>query len=106
VVYRLGFASSPAQARQLVCHGHFQVNGHKVDIPSSLIKTGDKVSLSEKSKKIPLFKDSLETVARRGLPVWLELDKDSFVGTVKELPTRDILPPTINEQLIVELYSK
>jgi small subunit ribosomal protein S4 len=106
VTYRLGFAASLNQARQMVCHGHFKVNGRKVDIPSFLVKVGDKVELSEKSRKVKLFGDSLETVARRGLPPWLELNKEGFFGVIKELPTRDVLPPTINEQLIVELYSK
>jgi small subunit ribosomal protein S4 len=106
VAYRLGFANSLSQARQLVCHGHFTVNGRKVDIPSFLVKAGDVVSLKEKSKSVAVFADSVETVARRGVPLWLELDKANLAGTVKELPTRDILPSTINEQLIVELYSK
>jgi small subunit ribosomal protein S4 len=82
------------------------VNAHKVDIPSFLVKAGDEVTLREKSREIPLIKESIETVGRRGIPVWLELDKASFTGKIKELPTREELPPTINEQLIVEFYSK
>jgi small subunit ribosomal protein S4 len=106
VAYRLGFANSLTQARQMVCHGHFKVNARKVDIPSYLVKAGDIVALTDKSRKVKIFADSMETVARRGVPVWLELNKDLFSGTVKELPARDSLSPTINEQLIVELYSK
>jgi small subunit ribosomal protein S4 len=106
IVYRLGFASSRSQARQLVCHGHFLVNGRKVDIPSFLAKNGDVIALREKSHKIVLIQESLETVARRGMPSWLELDKAAFLGRVKDLPAREELSPSFNEQLIVELYSK
>jgi small subunit ribosomal protein S4 len=106
VVFRLGFASSPAQARQLVNHGHFRVNGRRADVPSILVRPGDVVSLREKSRQSQLFRDALESAGRRGVPVWLELSKETFSGVVKELPTRDQLPPAINEQLIVELYSK
>jgi small subunit ribosomal protein S4 len=106
IVYRLGFASSRNQARQLVCHGHITVSGRKVDIPSFLVKAGDVVSLRERTRKNPNVLESLETVARRGTPSWLEMDKSVFEGRVKELPTREDLPPTISEQLIVELYSK
>jgi small subunit ribosomal protein S4 len=106
IVYRLGFASSRQQARQLVCHGHFLVNGRKVDIPSFLVNNGDSVSLKEKSRKISFIQDSLETVTRRGLPNWLDLDKAAFSGRVKELPTREDLPGQVTEQLIVEFYSK
>ncbi|MDR2366779.1 MAG: 30S ribosomal protein S4 [Deltaproteobacteria bacterium] len=106
IVYRLGFASSRSQARQLVCHGHFLVNGRKVDIPSYLVNKGDSVTLREKSRKIALVQESLETVARRGLPNWLELDKDAFTGRVTELPLREDLSVQVTEQLIVEFYSK
>jgi small subunit ribosomal protein S4 len=106
IVYRLGFASSRNQARQLVCHGHILVGGRKVDIPSFLVKAGDVVSLKERTRKNANVLESLETVARRGTPSWLEMDKSVFEGRVKELPTREDLPPTISEQLIVELYSK
>jgi small subunit ribosomal protein S4 len=105
-VYRLGFAQSRAQARQMVTHGHFLVNDRKVNIPSYLIKPGDVVKLRAKSQNFAFVKDSLDTVGRRGVPSWMDLDRDSFSGRVKELPTREELPPTINEQLIVELYSK
>ncbi|MDR1576836.1 MAG: 30S ribosomal protein S4 [Deltaproteobacteria bacterium] len=106
IVYRLGFASSRNQARQLVCHGHFLVNGRKVDIPSYLVKGGDWVSLREKSRPNAYIQQSLETVARRGTPRWLELDKAACQGRIKELPVREDLTMPIAEQLIVELYSK
>ncbi|MDR1545445.1 MAG: 30S ribosomal protein S4 [Deltaproteobacteria bacterium] len=106
IVYRLGFASSRSQARQLVCHGHFLVNDRKVDIPSFLVKSGDTVALKEKSRKIAFIQESLETVARRGTPSWLELEKAAFQGRVKELPAREELGLQVSEQLIVEYYSK
>jgi small subunit ribosomal protein S4 len=106
IVYRMGFASSRSQARQLVCHGHFLVNDHKVDIPSYLVKGGDKVTLREKSRQNAYIQLSMETVARRGTPKWLELDKAAFSGRIKELPVREDLTMPISEQLIVELYSK
>jgi small subunit ribosomal protein S4 len=106
IVYRLGFATSRNQARQLVCHGHFLVNGGKVDIPSYLVKSGDLVTLRDKSRKNANIQESMETVARRGVPGWLELDKGSFAGKIKELPVRENLTMPISEQLIVELYSK
>ncbi|MDR2300626.1 MAG: 30S ribosomal protein S4 [Deltaproteobacteria bacterium] len=106
IVYRLGFASSRSQARQLVCHGHFLVNGRKVDIPSYLIEGGDSVTLREKSRKIAFVQDALDTVVRRGLPNWLDLDRGAFTGKVKDLPTREDVGGTITEQLIVEFYSK
>jgi small subunit ribosomal protein S4 len=106
IVYRMGFASSRSQARQLVCHGHFLVNDHKVDIPSYLIKGGDLVTLREKSRQNAYIQQSMETVARRGVPRWLELDKAAFQGRIKELPVREDLTMPISEQLIVELYSK
>jgi small subunit ribosomal protein S4 len=102
----MGFASSRSQARQLVCHGHFLVNDHKVDIPSYLIKGGDLVTLREKSRQNGYIQQSMETVARRGVPRWLELDKAAFQGRIKELPVREDLTMPISEQLIVELYSK
>jgi small subunit ribosomal protein S4 len=106
IVFRLGFAGSRTQARQLVSHGHFQVNGHKVDIPSFLVKSGDTVTVREKSRQAAVILQSMETVGRRGVPTWMEVDKASFSGMVKDLPSRQDLPVTINEQLIVELYSK
>jgi len=106
VVYRLGFASSRTEARQLVMHGHFTLNGRKADIPSMQLKPGDIVLLKDKSRKIAAINDSLESVVRRGVPQWLELDKDSFRGSVKGLPAREDITTPIQEQLIVELYSK
>lgn len=106
VVYRLGFGNSRNQARQLVRHNHFMVNGRKVDIPSFLVKKGDTVSVKEKSQKIASIIESMEAVARRGVPQWLELDKTHFSGTIKALPVRDDLTMPMQEQLIVELYSK
>jgi small subunit ribosomal protein S4 len=106
VVYRLGFASSRAQARQLVSHGHFTVNGRKVDIPSYLVKSGDVIQVRERSRTLEPITMSLETVEQRGIPTWLELDKGDFKGIVHQLPSRDQLTIPIQEQLIVELYSK
>jgi small subunit ribosomal protein S4 len=106
IVFRLGFAGSRTQARQLVSHGHFLVNGRKVDIPSFLVKSGDRISIREKSRSAAVITGAMETVGRRGVPAWMELDKASFSGQIKDLPTRQDLPVTINEQLIVELYSK
>ncbi len=106
MVYRLGFASSRNEARQLVRHSHFLVNGRKVNIPSFLTSPDDKIQLREKSRKIERILDSLETVARRGIPSWLDYDKNSFTGTIKALPSREELTMPISENLIVELYSK
>jgi small subunit ribosomal protein S4 len=106
VVFRMGFASSRAQARQLVRHNHFLINGKKVNIASYLLNIGDKVQVVEGSRKIPQLLDALETVARRGVPQWLELEKENFQGTVRQLPTREDLTMPIQEHLIVELYSK
>ena len=106
MVYRLGFATSRSEARQLIRHGHIKVNSRKVDIPSFLIKTEDTIQLREKSRKIGRVLDSLETIARRGIPSWLEYNKNTFTGTIKALPARDELTMPISENLIVELYSK
>jgi len=106
LVYRLGFASSRIEARQLVKHGHFTLNGRKVNIPSILIKTGDVIELREKSRKITRINDSLDGVVRRGIPQWLELEKDAFKGALKSYPVREDITMPIQEQLIVELYSK
>ena len=106
VVYRLGFASSRVQARQLVRHNHFQINNLKVNIPSFQVSVGDVITLKEKSRKNEMIVDNLEGVARRGLPAWLELDPTNFQATVKALPTREEVTMPIQEQLIVELYSK
>ena len=106
VVYRLGFAGSRDQARQLIRHNHFQIGGKKVNIPSYQVKPGDIITLKEKSRKNALITENLEGVARRGVPSWLELDKGNFQGTVKAMPNRDEITMPIQEQLIVELYSK
>jgi small subunit ribosomal protein S4 len=102
----MGFASSRDEARQLVRHGHFLVNDKKVNIPSYLVKIGDKIQVKEKSRKIARILDSMETVMRRGVPQWLEFDKDNFAGSVKALPVREELVMPIQEQLVVEFYSK
>jgi len=106
VVYRLGFASSRAMARQLVAHGHFLVNGKRVDIPAALVGVGAVVSLSQGSRNNEEIKMCLDTAKGRGVPAWLELDADGFQGTVKALPAREDVTMPIQEQLIVELYSK
>ena len=126
VVFRLGFADTRAEARQLVRHGHFSVNGRKVDVPSYSVRAGDVVTVrggsaenpaikhamgdvvavKEKSRKIVRINEALEAVDRRGIPAWLDLDKGGFKGTVKSTPSRDDITMPIQEQLIVELYSK
>jgi len=106
VVYRLGFADSRAQARQLVTHRHFLVNGKMVNIPSYLVKVGDVIEVAEKSKEILPIKTAQEALARRGVPEWLELDAEKLKGTVKSFPERSHITMPIQEQLIVEFYSK
>lgn len=105
-IFRLGFASSRNQARQLVKHNHVVVNGRKVNIPSFLISLGDEITIREKSRAIEAINDSLEAVARRGVPSWLELDAANYKGTVKAMPAREEITMPIQENLIVELYSK
>jgi small subunit ribosomal protein S4 len=107
VVYRLGFAPSRDEARQLVTHGHILVNGKKVDIASAEISVGNIITLKERSKKNQQILDSLATVGGRGgVPAWLELDAENLRGNVLSLPKRDDIQMPIDEQLIVELYSK
>ena len=106
VVFRLGFATSRAEARQLVKHGHFLLDGHKATIPSMLVKPGAKITVREKSRQITRIAGALEALEGRSLPQWLEIDKDSFEGMVKALPTREDITMPIQEQLIVELYSR
>lgn len=106
VVYRMGFASSRNQARQLVRHNHFFVNGKKVNIPTYRVKVGDVVQVREGRRKVPAIVEAMETVVRRGIPNWMEVDKDAFTGTLKALPNREDLTMPIQEQLIIELYSK
>ncbi len=105
-VYRLGFASSRAQGRQLVGHGHVRVNNTKVDIPSFQVKPGDIVSVAEKSQKIPTVVNAVEMIGSRGVPGWLELDSTKFSGKVLALPKREDTNLPVQERLIVELYSK
>lgn len=106
VVYRLGFANSRSQARQLVRHGIFTLNGRKVSIPSLQVKVGDVLEVPEKNRKIPVLAEAQEVIARRGCPAWLEVDGPAFKGIVKALPQREDIQFPINEDLIVELYSK
>ena len=106
VVYRLGFAGSRTQGRQMVRHSLVTVNGKKANIPSFQVKPGDVISLKEKQKKNQLVADNMQGATRRGLPSWLELDAAAFKGTVKAMPNRDEITMPIQEQLIVELYSK
>ncbi len=106
VVYRLGFANSRTQGRHFVRHNHFLVNGKKVNIPSFLVKTGDVIEVKEKSRKVQAINDALDAVVRRGIPQWLELEKEAMKGIVKSYPMREDLTMPMQEQLIVELYSK
>jgi small subunit ribosomal protein S4 len=106
VVFRLGFADTRNEARQLVRHGHFRINARKVNIPSFRLKAGDRVELRDRSKKVVRINEALEAVDRRSVPGWLELDKAGFKGTVKSIPAREEITMPIQEQLIVELYSK
>jgi small subunit ribosomal protein S4 len=106
IVYRLGIGSSRRQARQFVSHGHILVNGKRVSVASYVVNTGDVVEVAEGSKKNPLIIASMEAARSRVVPEWLSLDQAAVRGTVNTLPTREQLPPTIREQLIVELYSR
>jgi small subunit ribosomal protein S4 len=106
VVFRLGFATSRAEARQLLRHGHFLVNGRKTTIPSFVTKPGSKITLREKSREVTRIAGALEALEGKSVPEWLEIDKDNFEGTVKALPSREDITLPIEEQLIVELYSR
>lgn len=106
VVYRLGFANSRNQGRHFVRHNHFLVNGQRVNIPSYLIKVGDVIELREKSRTIQAISDSMDAVVRRGVPQWLDLEKAGFKGVIKGMPAREDLTMPMQEQFIVELYSK
>jgi len=106
VVYRLGFAPSRAAARQMVMHGHIKIDGRRVDIPSFQTKSGQSVEISERAKQNDFVKGAVETAAGRGIPKWLTLDASAFRGQVIAAPTREDITLDINEQLIVELYSK
>jgi len=106
VVYRLGFAVARRQARQLVRHGHVTVNGHKLDIPSYQVKTGDEIAVREKSNQLVLVAAAKEFASHQSPPNWLEVDREANKGRVLALPKREDINLPINEQLIVELYSK
>jgi len=106
VVYRLGFAVARRQARQLVRHGHVAVNGRKVNIPSYQVSAGDEIAVREKSNKLAVLQNAKEFASHQAPPNWLEVDRDSYKGRVIALPRREDINLPINEQLIVELYSK
>jgi len=106
VVYRMGFGTSRAEARQLVTHGHFLVNGRKVNIPSYLIKEGDVIEVAENSRKLERFKEILDVTGSKVIPKWLEVDHENMKGRVISLPAREDIDLPIQEHLIVELYSK
>lgn len=106
VVYRMGFVSSRTQGRHFVRHNHFLVNGKRVNIPSYRVEVGDRVEVAEKSKKMQFITDAFESVVRRGLPQWFEIEKERMAGVVKTIPSREDITMPIQEQLIVELYSK
>lgn len=106
VIYRLGYANSRDQARQLVRHGVFMLNGRRVNVPSMQVHEGDEIVVREESRKIPVINEAQEVIARRGCTEWLESDGANFKGVVKAMPTREDIQFPINEQLIVELYSK
>ena len=106
VVFRMGFARTRREARQVVGHQHFLVNGKPVQIPSYLVKAGDVIELREKAKSLQRYKDILEVTAGRLTPEWMDVDHEAMKGTIKELPTREMIDVPVNEMLIVELYSK
>jgi len=106
MIFRMGFANSRTEARQLIRHNHFLVGEKPVNIPSYLIKAGDEIRVREGSRKVERIIEAMETVARRGIPQWLEIDKTNFRGVVKMLPAREELTMPVKEQLVVELYSK
>jgi len=106
VVYRLGFAVSRKEARQLVNHGHFRVNGRKVNQPAFLVREGDAIEVKERSRQILPIKVALEGVDARGVPAWLDLDRENMKATVRGLPAREEIAMPVNEQLVVDLYSR
>jgi small subunit ribosomal protein S4 len=106
VIFRLGFARTRKEARQIVDHKHVLVNGKRVNIPSALVSAGDVIEIREKSKGSQRYKDILEVTASRVVPEWLESDPEALKGTVKNLPSREVIDVPVNEMLIVELYSK
>ena len=106
VVFRMGFARTRREARQVVGHKHFLVNGKPVQIPSYLIKAGDVIEISEKARSLQRYKDIVEVTGGRLVPEWMDVDQEAMKGTIKELPTREMIDVPVNEMLIVELYSK
>ena len=106
VVYKLGFAVTRRESRQMVRHGHFSVAGRKVNIPSFLVRPGEQIEMREKSRKMVAVNEALDAVVRKGIPPWLELERGNFRGAVKAIPGRADIQEPIQEQLIVELYSK
>jgi len=106
VVYRMGFASSRAQARLMIVHAHFMVNEKRVDIPSYLVRADDRVSVRERSRNIPVIKGAVETSLRSGLPTWIAREEESLTGTFLRLPALEEISIPVKEQLIVDLYSR
>ena len=106
VVFRMGFARTRREARQVVDHKHILVNGKCINIPSYQIKAGDVISLSDKAKELQRYKDIIEVTGGRIVPEWIDVDQEAFKGTIKNLPTREMIDVPVNEMLIVELYSK
>jgi small subunit ribosomal protein S4 len=106
VVFRLGFGTARRQSRQLVRHGHVFVNGHKVNIPSYQVNVGDEIAIKESSKQLVILEAAKEFASHQNSPTWLEIDRDNFKGKVLSLPQRSDIQQPVNEQLIVELYSK
>ena len=106
VIFRMGFARTRREARQVVGHKHVLVNGKCINIPSYLIKAGDVISLSDKAKELQRYKDIIEVTGGRIVPEWIDVDQEAFKGTIKNLPTREMIDVPVNEMLIVELYSK
>ncbi|MDD3204589.1 MAG: 30S ribosomal protein S4 [Lachnospiraceae bacterium] len=106
VIFRMGFARTRREARQVVGHKHVLVNGKQVNIPSYLIKAGDVIEIREKSRSLQRYKDIMEVTAGRLIPDWLDVDSETLKGTVKELPSREVIDVPVDEMLIVELYSK
>ncbi|MGN0272907.1 MAG: 30S ribosomal protein S4, partial [Lachnospiraceae bacterium] len=106
VIFRLGFARTRKEARQIVDHKHVLVNGKVVNIPSYLVKAGDTIEIKEKCKGSQRYKDILEVTGGRLVPEWLDVDQENLTGTVKELPSREVIDVPVDEMLIVELYSK
>jgi small subunit ribosomal protein S4 len=106
VVYRLGFGVSRRQARQLVRHGHVHVDGRKVNIPSYQVSAGEEIAIRESSRKLPILEPAKDFASHQNAPTWLEIDRDNYKGKVISLPKRDEIQQPVNEQLIVELYSK